>query len=200
MSETETTQQQKQINPVTLLLLGLCLIFMSVGGYYYYKHQEAVKSEITTIAKDIPEEPVQVQTLPAPTPAVGEVVETIMEEAELGVVSGKVCFPGSYIPEGLVALKNLETDEVTTFPNQANQSLYVVKVPAGKYHARYQAYTNGIEGEYQSGYYTKCGIDSSYDVCNAPDAHVLIEVEIQNGGTVADVALCDFYYEKEPAF
>lgn len=200
MAETETPPQQQTINATSLLLFGLCLIFIGAGGYYYYKYQNAVKTQVATNnTNSVVEQSNQTEN---PVVQIEEEQPSVIEllTEEVGTVSGKICFPGSYIPEGKIALKNIETDEVETFPNPSNQSTYEVNVPAGSYHARYQAYMNGMEGDFQSGYYTKCAIDSTADVCNAPDGHALIEVEIENGGTVADVALCDFYYETEPAF
>ncbi len=116
-----------------------------------------------------------------------------------GVVSGMLCYPSSFLPEGEVVAKNTATDVVTSVAIDGTKSDYKIQLEPGTYNLRYQAHASGND-EFVSGYYTKCGIDSTADICDKNDAHDLIPITISAGEVVEEVRLCDFYYTDEPKF
>ena len=117
-----------------------------------------------------------------------------------GEISGTLCYPSDFLPKGEVVAKNTATNQLTTIEFNGQESGYKIQVDPGTYNLRYQAHASGNE-LYISGYYTKCGINGSFDVCEeASDGHKLIPVTVSAGEVVDGIKLCDFYYQEEPEF
>lgn len=114
-------------------------------------------------------------------------------------ITGKLCFPSQFLPEGEIVAKNISTTEIISIDFDGTTSEYKIGVEPGTYYVRYQAHASGGE-DYTSGYYTKCGIESTSEVCNADDGHELIPVEVSQGEIIGGIDLCDFYYQEEPEF
>jgi type II secretory pathway pseudopilin PulG len=117
------------------------------------------------------------------------------------ILSGRVCFPSSFIPKGEIAIKNTGTNDIKYVEINENQSTFTAEVEPGTYNLRFQAHANvSNPDQFTSGYYTKCGASPQFEVCNAADAHDLIDLEAKPGQKIEDVDVCDFYYDIEPAF
>ena len=114
-------------------------------------------------------------------------------------INGKLCYPSNFLPKGEIVAKETKTNKLTTIDYGGEFSTYKIEVDPGEYVLRYQAHASGNE-DFLSGYYTKCAINSSADICNADDGHELIKVNVSGGDVVNNVDLCDFYYTEEPEF
>ena len=122
-------------------------------------------------------------------------------EKAKATVEGVLCYPSNFLPPGEIVAKNTVTDETTMMEVDGQAANFKMYLDAGTYNLRYQAYAGGnLSDDYISGYYTKCAIESTAEVCEAEDGHDLIPITVFVGETKSDVRLCDFYYSEEPAF
>jgi hypothetical protein len=193
-------------NSITPFVMGILTVLVIISGVYFY--MDFVRSK-TTVAN-----------YSAKTTGKGEayiydknnkdiekaIDKSITENLDKSYVpvgkseiSGTLCYPSSFLPKGEVVAKNTDTNQLTTVEFSGLEPNYTIQVEPGTYNLRYQAHASG-DDKYTSGYYTKCGIDSNVDVCDAPDGHKLIPVPVSAGELVSDVKLCDFYYQTEPKF
>lgn len=134
-----------------------------------------------------------VAPIPAVTVTPSEEV-TSMPKAK-GEVEGKICFPSSFVPEGYILAKNIETSEVekTYFEGvPPNSQDYSLSLNEGKYVFAYAG-----TDEIAMGFYTACAPTASINDCSSPESHELIEVDIRSGDTVSGIDLCDYYYQAE---
>ncbi|OGD91097.1 hypothetical protein A3D81_02205 [Candidatus Curtissbacteria bacterium RIFCSPHIGHO2_02_FULL_40_17] len=103
------------------------------------------------------------------------------ENLPKGFVTGKLCYPGDFLPEGKIAAKNIDSGTIYTlyYPgskNGARSSYYFVLI-TGKYKLRYETFIGTNQIKPFSGYYKG-------------NSQV---VEVENGKTIKNIDLCDFY-------
>ena len=111
-----------------------------------------------------------------------------------GIISGKLCYPSQFLPEGAIEAKSTVNNTVVSESYAGTEggagNTYELAVPAGTYILRYKA------GELY-GYHTDVcptGIEPS---CAAANARENIKVEVAAKSTVTGIDLCDFYYSEE---
>ncbi|WP_210465384.1 hypothetical protein [Rufibacter roseolus] len=116
---------------------------------------------------------------------------------KLGTIKGTLCYPGHYIPQMFVYIKNTTTKKVyKTFIKENKKTFQFNKVPVGNYVA--YAYTvektvtdsDGKNESKASGGYTKmvpCGLS-----VNCKD-HTLIEFKVSATKAVSNIEICDWY-------
>ena len=113
-----------------------------------------------------------------------------------GSVEGTLCYPSYYLPEMIVYLKNIESNQVMKIQTKKNQQKFKFKnVPNGKYviyaYTIYETMTDE-SGIFSKGYggYTQmvpCGLTVECE------DHTLIEFEIETNKKIKDIAICDWY-------
>jgi hypothetical protein len=126
------------------------------------------------------------------------------EENNMGKITGKLCYPSSYLPKGQIVAKNTNTGEVCKqdYPGSfaGGGVNYTLELIAGKYILRYEAYASTKDPElFSSGYYTICVTENK---CKNTELRSVIPVEVISGQVTSGIDLCDFYYlpETEPNF
>ena len=159
-----------------LVLILMIFVFAILGGAYYLNQQ----TEITPI---IISPNVQKQT--------PEVIQT-------GTVSGKLCYPSEFLPEGQIVAKNTETDKIVNqdYPgsSEGGKNGYTITLPEGIYKIRYEA---NIDGKVSSGYHTTVCPTGSEITCADTNSRVVVPVKITKDRAVENHDLCDFYYQQE---
>lgn len=111
------------------------------------------------------------------------------EDLPKGFVTGKLCYPENFLPEGKIAAKNIDSGIIYTlyYPgsnNGARSSYYFVLIP-GKYKLRYETFIGTNQIKPFSGYYKE-------------NSQV---VEVENGKTNKNIDLCYYYPQDiEPDF
>lgn len=145
----------------------------------------------------------------SPTSIISPTITTIpsITTTPTGSVSGRLCYPSSFIPSGKIVAKNIQTAQELTqdYPgvDVAKTASYTLSLPEGVYHMKFEA----NPGTPISGYYTtysSCVDSPNPDpaLCNGQQSRPLSPVNVTSGGSVAHVNLCDFYYppDNEPQF
>jgi len=122
---------------------------------------------------------------------------------ELSTVSGKLCYPSEYLPQGNIVAKDIETKELFTqkYPGSDNggKSTFDMELPEGTYIFRYEAGVNENKpDEFLAGYYTQCATITDRGCLDTE--HQLIQVQVSNQSVAESISLCDFYYGAEPDF
>jgi hypothetical protein len=134
-------------------------------------------------------------------------IETTPAPNQVGTITGKLCYPSDFLPQGEIVAKDTENGKLYTqnYAGSINggSSAYSFQLPVGTYNVRYQAHASGNNKSlFISGYYTKCATNNSQDGCNAADGHALIKISVLPNQTIQGIDLCDFYYPAggEPIF
>lgn len=118
----------------------------------------------------------------------------------MGTVSGKLCYPSEILPAGTIEAKNTVTAEMTTqnYPGSSagGKSSYSFSLSPGTFYLRYKISDTLI------GYHTETCKTGSETSCTATNPRVLISVTVEDGKTISDYDLCDFYYSDstKPSF
>lgn len=178
---------KSKLLPLKTLLAIIVLAVLGFGGYYYYQNYYSKTSpDFVT---------------PTATPA-ATVNQTGTPETQTGVVSGKLCYPSSFLPPGEVVAKNLDTDKTYAqdYPGSfaGGGSTYIFNLPEGVYHLRYQAHASSDTPDvFVSGYYTECAKTMHTNECTPDSGHININVDLKANEKVENVDLCDFYYSPE---
>jgi len=170
--------------PLIIVLAVLALVVLAVLAYMRFFSPRTISSDLE-------------ESITGPTPT--EIVD-ISEEVEVvpkakGSVEGKICFPSSFVPEGYIMVKNVETDvvEKTYFEGVPPKSQeYSLSLDEGKY-----VFAFAKMDEVPMGFYTPCAPTASVDDCSTPESHKLVEVEVRAGETVSNIDLCDYYYQAQ---
>jgi len=182
-----------------LVFFLLILVVVLASQFSQFKKEVANTSLVPTV---------KLETSPIPTNPVNSQKVSQKQEEKIvnenkekikGKIEGKICYPSSFVPEGYILAKNVETKKIEkTFfegvpPNSQEYSLMLVP---GKYVFAYE-----IEGD-PSGFYTLCAPTMHVDDCSTLESHQLTEVEVVAGKTVENINLCDYYYQPEhkPSF
>jgi hypothetical protein len=121
---------------------------------------------------------------PTLTPTQGKptTTPTPFKSSDIGVVTGKLYFPGQGIPKMNVYFENADTHKYFTIPISAGQKYYTATLPSGVYYAYVWLVNFGM-----SGAYTFC-------VQNRPcEDHTLKTVTVAAGKTVQGVDMYDWY-------
>ncbi len=175
-----------------LIVILLIIIILSVGAaaYFYGKSQSVNNTAVMT----------QI------TPTTGVVIPSVSPTVEasptaqvitVGTVTGKLCYPASLIPKGVITAKNLTTNQLTTqdYPGTQNGGSmnYTLSLAPGTYHLKF-APTDypTVVGFYTD--YSSCVGNPSSATCSGQKTRPLLPVEVKSGSTASDVNLCDFYY------
>lgn len=118
---------------------------------------------------------------------------------EKGTVSGRLCYPSSFLPPGEIVAKDLDSGKIYTqdyVGSMAGGKLtYTFELPTGIYHLKYQAHASTKDASiFTSGYFDECAKTMHTNECTPDDGHINIDVEVEEGKEIRDVDLCDFYY------
>lgn len=170
-----------------ILSIVLILVILGVGGLYAYKNFFAKETEAT---------PTPIST-PESTPSPATSVEAIITNT--GTVSGKLCYPSSFLPPGEIVAKDLDSGKIYTKDYVGSmaggKSTYTFELPAGTYHLKYQAHASTKDaGIFTSGYFDECAKTMHTNDCTPDSGHINIAVEVEEGEELQNVDLCDFYY------
>ncbi len=127
-----------------------------------------------------PEIPVVTATSVPPTPII------TLEPTTPGTVAGKICFPSEVVPEMVAYFEEVNTGALVSLPIAANQTSYIVQLPAGTYEAYAWLPEFGeLGGSYSES--VRCGL--SVDCTD----HTLIRFEVNPGSVTSAVDICDWY-------
>ncbi len=148
--------------------------------------------------------PSGISTIATPSPSLAPTVSPSAAVNAKGALTGKLCYPSSFLPEGKIEAKNTQTNESVylPYPGSANggKSTYELQVPEGSYKVRYSVMMPN-NPEPMPGYHTACtGVEK---VCQEQNTvREALTVSVKAGQTTTGVDLCDFYYnkDKEPKF
>jgi len=148
-----------------------------------------------------PETPLAAETAtPGATQAAAVEVTTPepTQAAQMGTISGQLCYPAEGIPSLTVYARNTDTGQ-TYSVQVANDNQYQLQVPAG---SRYQvfAWTNAAE-QRLGGIYSCFGIFTGqleYNnrqelTCGDRGDHIPLSVLVEPNQEVTDIYICDFY-------
>jgi hypothetical protein len=101
-----------------------------------------------------------------------------LNESETGKVTGKLCYPSDFLPQGEIVAKDINTDKIYSQSYPGNIQVYSFDLPQGTYHLRYQAHASANnQASFTSEYY----LDS-----NNKNA----SVNVETGKKVENVDLC----------
>jgi Tol biopolymer transport system component len=129
---------------------------------------------------------VTVETPATPTP----ILPTLTPEPipSTGVVMGKICFPGSFIPSMTVYFQDITTSEFTQMQVAENQNNYTFELEFGEYVAFAPLQDVGetpFGGMYSAA--VPCGLSVE---CTD---HSLVEFSVMPGETTKGIDICDWY-------
>lgn len=102
-----------------------------------------------------------------------------------GTIEGQICFPSNYIPEMVLYLENVNTQETTLMPISENQTDFSAPVPPGIYVAYAWLPDLSRGGTYSQA--VPCGLSVE---CKD---HSLIEFEVTTGEITPGIKVCDWY-------
>jgi hypothetical protein len=115
-----------------------------------------------------------------------------------GTISGKLCYPSSFLPAGAIEAKSTINNMVTTkiYPGTAGggTSQFSIDVQSGTYVLRYKAQPDA-NSEALYGYYTDVCSTGMETTCAATNDRENKKVTVTAGQEVTGVNLCDFYYD-----
>jgi hypothetical protein len=120
---------------------------------------------------------------PSPIPP----TSTITASSDLGQVVGRVCYPGSTVPEMTAYFQHLDSGEVSQLTIAENQENYSIDLEQGDYLA--YAYREGASIEIG-------GMYSQYVACGALPGcidHNPLAFDVLPGQTTAEIDICDWY-------
>jgi hypothetical protein len=177
-----------------LFALTICVLILTACT-------PAPATEITNQPTTAPTE-ITATSTPNPTPVATASASSIVSAK--GTLSGKLCYPSSFLPEGKIEAKNTQTNESVflPYPGSANggKSSYELQVPPGSYKVRFSVMMPN-NPEPMPGYHTACtGVEK---ICQDQNTtREALTVSVKAGQTTTGVDLCDFYYkiENEPKF
>ncbi len=193
-------------NIILKILVSIVLIFIGVLGVLLYQKFFSVKQLATPTTP--PEG--NVCTMDAKICPDGTSVGRIGPNCDFapcpeatvskkGIVSGKLCYPSSFLPPGEIVAKDLSSNK--TYSQDyigsiaGGKSTYTFELPAGSYHLRYQAHASTNKPDiFTSGYYDECAKTMSTNECTPDSGHVSINITVSPETEIKDVDLCDFYY------
>lgn len=121
--------------------------------------------------------------------------------SEKGTVSGKLCYPSSFLPPGEIVAKDLSSGKTYTQDyagsGAGGKSTYTFELPIGTYHIRYQAHASTDKPDiFTSGYYDECAKTMATNECTPDSGHILGEIKVSSGTEINNIDLCDFYYNQ----
>lgn len=163
-----------------VLISIIIVVLVVVSGYFIYQNLQ-LKKQVT---------------LPEPIALVSPVATSspILE----GAVSGKLCYPSSFIPKGSIEAKSIATGKIFTqdYPGTANGggSIYTINLPADKYYLRFKT-SQGTD----FGYHTTVCSTGGETTCGDLGPRILISAEVISSQTLKGYDLCDFYYSPQDA-
>ncbi|MEK7595639.1 MAG: hypothetical protein AAB443_03595 [Patescibacteria group bacterium] len=109
-----------------------------------------------------------------------------------GTIKGKLCYPSEGVPPLDIYVKNMEDGAVLTLSTKANQGTYLVeKVPVGLYVIFAYPKNSNFGGLYSPA--VACGL--SVDCTD----HSPSIVKVEEGKTVENIDICDWYGNKVPS-
>lgn len=165
-------------NMIKKIVILMLVVILLGGGFYFFKPKEVKKEEPLLINNREQISPTQV---------------SLMQTIEKGTVEGKICYPSSFIPDGQILAKNVETKEVfpQIFKMEGSNQEFEMELTEGKYVFAYKP--DDTEG--MMGFYSPCAVEM--ETCATDESHELIEVKIKAGERLKNIDICDYYYEAE---
>jgi hypothetical protein len=168
-----------------VLISILIVILIGVSGYFIYQNYQ-LKKQVTQ------PEPTTVVS-PVATSSSAPSGNTQLLE---GTITGKLCFPSSFIPKGSIEAKNIATGKIYTqdYPGTANggATFYTINLPADKYFLRFKA-SQGTN----LGYHTTVCPTGGEITCGDSEQRILISADVISSQTIKGYDLCDFYYSSQ---
>lgn len=179
---------------IIAFLIMLLFIFGLAAAYFFGQ------SRIANITPPLSPIPVVTESATM-TPSESEVATPTQEPTtQKGMVSGRLCYPSEMLPKGTIDAKNITSGEIITqdYPGSdaGGKSTYSFELKPGNYYLRYKISTDLI------GYHTETCKTGNETSCKPENPRVLIAATIEEGKTVANYDLCDFYYNDstKPSF
>jgi Tol biopolymer transport system component/tRNA A-37 threonylcarbamoyl transferase component Bud32 len=111
-----------------------------------------------------------------------------------GTVSGRMCYPGSYIPSMTIFAENVETGEIYQMSHSGTPQYTFEGLPPGTYY--FYAFKDGDD---HPGAYTPFAPCGTGETSDCPDDHSLIPVAVEPGGIVTGIDICDWYIPPDEA-
>lgn len=170
-----------------VLISIIIAVLVGISGYFIYQNFQLKKQA----------------TLPEPTTVATPVISasptaSINTLAVEGTISGRLCFPSSFIPKGTIEAKSIATEKIFTqdYLGTANGggSSYTINLPADKYNLRFKA-SDGAN----LGYHTTVCSTGVETTCGDLGPRILISAEVISNQTFKGYDLCDFYYSSQDA-
>lgn len=132
--------------------------------------------------------------------------DTADDSTSTGFVTGRLCFPSEFIPDGWIYAKNTATqEEFSQFYSgsvMGGGTTYTFELSEGTYYLRYGAKPYLDEDTVLYGYHTEQCPTGGEETCAQDNVRTNVAITVTAGETVSGVDLCDFYYAEsnEPAF
>ncbi|MBI2021673.1 hypothetical protein HYS93_02180 [Candidatus Daviesbacteria bacterium] len=114
-----------------------------------------------------------------------------------GKVSGRLCYPSEFLPEGTIEAKRLSDGQIFTqnYPgsNNGGKNTYSFELESGDYYLRYK-----ISDKF-NGYSTTVCPTGQDESCGDTKPREIRKAEVKADQTVLGYDLCDFYYRDSNA-
>lgn len=160
-----------------LLVTGLVIIYLNTQ-----------RDLVTQKLVETTSTPSQMTSSPFPT-------KLPVQTSAKGSVSGKLCYPSSFLPKGAIEAKNTQTNEISSQEyigsNAGGKSNYTMDLPVGTYIFRYKV---GETTPATYGYHTTVCATGLETSCSTTNPRVHITVSVSAGSETNNIDLCDFYY------
>ena len=178
-------------NAVIITLSMITVAAIAVAAYFFGKSQTQNQAVLENI---------QEQNI-LPTIQDIQLVETSIPQKTSGTVSGKLCYPSSFIPKGKIVAKNLDSLELVMldYPGSeaGGESTYKIDLLPGNYNLKFEAF---LEQGSLNGYYTNysaCVDNPDSPDCSGQKTRPLLSVQVESGSSATNIHLCDFYYDPQ---
>lgn len=168
------------------------LLLIIVGGGAYQLGQGAMKentSPINSSGSSATPEISTNDTFSQPSPTSNPVLN--------GTVTGKLCYPSSFLPKGNIEAKNINNQQVYSQDYQGTENggetNYTIELPEGEYHLRYKVSTE------LNGYHTTVCLTGTETSCADTEKRIIASAVVKPNQTTTQHDLCDFYHNPSNA-
>lgn len=194
-----------------IFFLGLSTLLSLVTAAYFYGRfsYSSQPTQPTQPTQQLDSEPTQQEIAPTVAP-ISVMAQPSNSPSSLpvqrGKLTGKLCYPSSFVPNGVIIAKNTSTQELfkQEYPGSLSGAdpVYTLDLPKGEYRVKFEA---NISGSTITGFYTlyaACVDDSTLSDCSGVVTRPTKVAVVKPGETTTHVHLCDFYYPENqpPAF
>lgn len=143
IQEQQHKPTQYHINNLPLILLIIVLFFVAgLEGAYILGTREK-NTQITQIVTPTEIPSIIPTSMVNPTTSTDQKISSTMDK-NIGIITGKLCYPSDHVPSGIVTAKNIDTGEMysvsyTWDGKSQDNPVYRIETKPGKYHVKYDS-------------------------------------------------------------